>query len=370
MATTDFGSLTDGAKRVWSSEVWKAGRDQSFWFANGFIAGSSSDMNKPVQRVTELSATERGLECVMQLVLDMQSDGIVGDNKLSDNEESLINDVQTIRIDQLRNAVKSHGELAEQASVIRFRAQAKEKLTFWISDKVDELCFLTGAGRAYSLKTDGSTRTNSQLPSLNFAGDVVASSANRLVYPNAVTGESTMTTTDTFNWGLIVKAKARAKRKKIRPIREGGKEYFCILMSSEQERDLLNDATYQTIVRSAAERGSKNPLFTNSVAVVQGVILYSHNKVFNTLGLASGSKWGSGGTVDGAQAMLLGAQALGLATVGNVFMRESDVTDYGNQPGIGFGRKLGLLKPQWKSIPDNLSREDFGVLTIKTAAAA
>jgi hypothetical protein len=40
-----------------------------------------------IQRVTELTETERGKECVMQLVLDMQNDGVVGDNELTNNEE-------------------------------------------------------------------------------------------------------------------------------------------------------------------------------------------------------------------------------------------------------------------------------------------
>lgn len=115
MAVTDFGALSTARKTVWAAETWKAGRDQSFFFANGFIGGSDSDMNSVIQRVTKLTETERGLECVMQLVLDMTGDGVVGDNELDGNEEALQNDSQTIRIDQLRNGVKSKGEIAEQA---------------------------------------------------------------------------------------------------------------------------------------------------------------------------------------------------------------------------------------------------------------
>ena len=73
---------------------------------------------------------------------------------------------------------------------------------------------------------------------------------------------------------------------------------------------------------------------------------------------------------EGAQAMLLGAQAGGLATIGNTFWRESDKTDYNNRPGVGVGRKIGMLKPQFKSLTDNLTRQDFGTIALKTAAAA
>ena len=71
-----------------------------------------------------------------------------------------------------------------------------------------------------------------------------------------------------------------------------------------------------------------------------------------------------------AQALLLGAQAGGLAQIRNMFMRRSDSTDYGSRPGLAAGRKIGMLKPQFKSIPDSLSKEDFGVISVKTAAAA
>ena len=367
---TDFGGLSAARKVMWAQEVWQAGRDASFWFSNGWIGRSDSDMNSPIQRVTKLTETERGRECVMQLVNDLQGDGVVDDNELDNNEEALVNSAQTIRLSQLRHGCKNKGEMAEQATVIRFRATAKEKLTFWIADKIDELMFLVLSGRAFTLNTNGSTRAASQLPQLSFANDVVAASTNRIVHAGVATSEGTLTANDKMSWAVIVNSKTKAQRKKLRPIRQGGKEYVAIVMSSEQERDLLLDPTYQTIVSRAAERGMSNPLFKNAMAVVQGVVLYSHNKVFNTLGLASASKWGAGGLVDGAQALLVGAQCGALATLGNMFMRESTLTDYGNRPGIGVGRKLGMLKPQYPSLPDGGTTEDFGTIAVKTAAAA
>ncbi len=370
MAVTDFGALQAAQKRLWAVETWQAGRDQSFFFANGFIGKNSKESGSVIQRVTELTETERGMECVMQLVQDLQGDGVVGDNKLDDNEEAMINDAQTIRIDQLRHGVKSKGEMAEQATVIRFREQSKEKLAFWLADKLDELMFLTLSGRAYTLKLDGSTRTGSQLPSLRFASDVAAPTTNRILYAGSATSEGTLTASDKLTWATIIRARTLAQRKRLRPIRDKGKGYYCLVISTEQQRDLESDPTYQTILRSAEKSGSENPLFTGALARVGGVVLYAHAKVYNTFGLSSGSKWGSGSTVDGAQAMLLGAQAGGLALLGNMFWRESDKTDYQNRQGVGVGRKIGMLKPQFKSIYDSNGREDFSTIAVKTAAAA
>lgn len=370
MAATDFGALTTAQKRVWAAETWQAGRDASFFFANGYIGKSDSDMNAVIQRVNKLTETERGLECVMQLVQDLQGDGVVGDNELDGNEEAMINDAQVITIDQLRHGTKSKGEMAEQATVIRFRAQSKDKLAFWLSDKMDELMFLTLSGRAYTLKTNGATRTGSQLPALRFAASVAAASTNRIVHAGSATGESSLTSSDKFSWSVVVRANQVAVEKRLRPIRSGGKNYYVMVIHPRQRRDLVLDPTFQTIMRTAEKPGNDNKLFTGADVTIDGTVIYQHNKVYNTSGLASSSKWGAGGTIDGAQALYLGAQAGGIATIGNVFWRESDKTDYGNRPGIATGRKIGMLKPQFKSVYDSNAREDFGLLSIKTAAAA
>jgi N4-gp56 family major capsid protein len=372
MAETAFGALSSAQKRVWASEISVAGRDQNFWMSNGFVGRNTADMTKPIQRITDLTKTERGDVCIMQLVAELQNDGVVGDNELTNNEEALFNESVEVRIDQLRHGVKSRGKMDEQKTVIRFRTVARDKLGFWLGDTIDEMMFLTASGRAYTLNPDGSTRGASQLPSIAFAADVVAATTGRIMHAGAATSEATLTASDKMSWNLLVKACATAKRKRLKPIREGGKgkEYYAVVMSTEQLRDLKLDPDYKSIVSNAGPRGTSNVLFNNAIQAVDGLILYDHQKVFNTLGLASSSKWGSGGTVDGAQALMLGSQALGLAMIGNAEYNEAEITDYGNRSGIGYGRMLGMLKPQFKSQYDSQTLQDFGVLSIKTAAAA
>ena len=366
MAATDFGALSTARKKIWAAEIWQAGRDAAFWMKNGFMGVG---INNVIQRITELTKTERGDECVMQLVADLQGDGVAGDNILEGSEEALFNDSVSILIDQMRHGVRSKGTMAEQRTVVRFRTTAKEKLAFWFADKLDELMFLTAAGISYGLKTDGSTRVGSQLPSLSFASSVAAPTSGRVRFANAATSTATLVATDVMSWHMIVAMQAYAKRKKVKPIRDGGRDYYAMLMSTEQCRDLKNDVTYQTITRSAQARGPNNPLFQNALAVVDGVVIYEHNKTPNTLGLSSGSKWGASGTVDGAQALMLGAQALGFATIGDMGYEESDNTDYKNRPGIAVGRIVGVLKPQFTSIPDANTKQDFGIVSLYTAAA-
>ena len=262
--------------------------------------------------------------------------------------------------------------MSEQATVIRFRATGQDTLSFWLADTLDELMFLTQQGRAYTVNTDGSTRTVGQHASLTFAADVVAASTNRLMHAGAATSEATITANDTFTWDLVTQAKSFAKRKRIRPIRMGGKSYYVLVLSTEQCRDLEKTADYKTLTAQALPRGMDNPLFSNAKKVINEVIIYDHQKVYNTLGLGSGSRWGSGSTIHGAQAMLLGAQAMGYAALddGSPGMDESDNTDYGNRPALGIHRIIGMLKSQYKSKYDANAREDYGHVGIWTAAAA
>lgn len=370
MAETDFGALSAAQKKVWSAKIWQQGRDQNFWMSNGFVGEGTADTTRPIHRVTELTKTDRGDVAVMQLVADLAGDGIAGDNTLDGNEESLFNDTIEIKIDQLRNGVRNKGRMSEQKTVIRFRTVAREKLGFWLADKIDEMMFLVASGVAFTFKTNGATRVGSQLPSLAFAASVSAPTTGRIRYAGAATSTATLTAADKMTWNLLVTSRAFAKRKKVKPIRNGGKEYYVVVMSTEQARDLKTDNTYQTLVSKAAPRGSDNPLFTGAFAVVDGLILYDHNKIFCTLGASSGSKYGAAGLVDGAQALLLGAQAVGFATIGDMEYEESDNTDYKNKPGIGIGRIIGLLKPVFISSEDSGTDQDFGVVSLYTAAAA
>ena len=64
----------------------------------------------------------------------------------------------------------------------------------------------------------------------------------------------------------------------------------------------------------------------------------------------------------------MGAQALALSDLGTPYWDESDVNDYGNQPGISVGKLYGMAKPQYLGSYDNPgSAEDFGVMTLDVA---
>lgn len=96
---TNFAALSAAQKKVWSREVWEAARDQMF--INKFLGTGEQAM---IQRVTELTKTEKGDQCIIQLVADLVEDGVIGDNEREGNEEAMQNYAQTISIDLISPA--------------------------------------------------------------------------------------------------------------------------------------------------------------------------------------------------------------------------------------------------------------------------
>lgn len=365
MALTNFAALTNEQKTIWAREVWSHARNMSF--VNKF-AGTGS--NAMIQRITELKKDEKGARAVMTLVLDLAGDGVAGDNTLEGNEEAMLQDDEVIRIDQLRHATRNKGRLAEQKSVVNFREQARDKLAYWLADRVDQLAFLTLSGVDYSYRPDGALRGTSAFTDLEYAADVTPGSANRAYRWDASTGLEAQDTTlvaaaDTPSYAMLVQLKAKAKTLYMQGIRgPGNQEYFHVFLHPLAMAKLKLDADYKNAVINAQSRGDRNPFFSGEGVTVDGLIIHEFRYVFNDLNAAV--KWGGGTPVDGCRVLFCGAQALGMADIGSPFWNEKWF-DYDNQGGISAGKMFGLKKPVFKNPYTGGTFEDFGVITCDVA---
>lgn len=358
---TNFAALTPKQKIVWSRDVWSAARDQMF--IKNFIGTGE---NALIQRITELTKTEKGEKVLMHLVADLVEDGVIGDNEREGNEEAMQSYSQEITIDLLTHSVRNKGKLAEQKTVINFRKMGKDRLAFWLANRCDQLAFLTMAGISYSFKNNGAPRVGSPFPNLAFAADVSAPTSKRaLMFDGtsltaSVTGS--ITTAYVPKYTMIVDLIAYAKEHYIKPLKSGGKDYYVLFVHPQTLAALKKDADYQrAVVAVATKAGLDSPWFTGATVTVDGAVIHEHNLVYNTKGAASGSKWGSGGLVNGTRTMLCGAQALGMADLGAPEWTEK-LFQYDSQQGINIDKMLGLLKPKFFSIYDG-STEDFGIVT-------
>ena len=368
MALTNFGLLTAEQKTVWSMDLWKNARNMSF--INKFLGKGPNSL---IQHITELKRDEKGARAVITLLADLQGDGVAGDRTLEGNEEAMQTFDQVIRIDQLRHANRHEGKMADQKSVVEFRNNSRDVLSYWLADRIDQMAFLALSGVAYTKKNNGANRVGSDLPFLEFAADVSAPTAARRVRWNGSTKvivpgglTSDVATADLPMWELFVQLKAYAKERYIRGVMDGGEETFHAFLTPTAMAKLKLDSTYMLNLRHAQERGGANPLFTSSSVKIDGIYLHEFRHVYNTAGAASGSKFGGSGTVDGCQILFCGAQALGMADIGAPEWNEKGF-DYDNQQGISLGKIMGFLKPKFGTIYENNSVEDFGVISAYVA---
>lgn len=372
---TNFSLLTSEQKTVWSRDLWEQARNVSFI---GKFLGK--DSNSIIQRVSELKASEKGARAVLTLVHDMEGDGVAGDRTLKGNEEKLRSSDIVIQLDQLRNANTNEGKMSDQKSIVNFREQSRDKLAYWLADRIDQLAFLTMAGLSYSVKNSGGTRTGSDLPYLEFATTAADAPTSKrvgqwdegtksIVWGGATTSivGGAVGTADFPCWEMLVQAKAYAKDNYIRGVREkGGEETYHVFFSPQAMARLKLDPTFMQNLRHAQTRDSSNPLFSGSTVKIDGLYLHEFRHVPNTRNAASGSKYGASGTVDGCQVLFAGAQALGFADLGDPEWNE-EYDDYKNRMGIETGKILGFKKPKFYTQYSGGTTEDFGILSLYTA---
>jgi N4-gp56 family major capsid protein len=363
MALTNFTNLTSEEKTVWSRDLWAAARNASF--AMRFTGKGPNSM---IQRITELTKSEKGDRAVLTLVADLEGDGVVGDYTMENNEEAIKAFDTVITIDQLRNANRLAGRMADQRSVVNFRGTSKDVLAYWLADRHDQMAFLTLSGVAYTQTNNGTVRpvnpAGRNLNDLAYASDVTAPSTRRWRQWDATDGLSAGNTAaivaaDTPSWEMLVETKAFMKDEYIRGIKgPGGSEYYHVFMTPQGIAKLKQDSTFLANLQHAGVRGESNPLFSGSMLTQDGLIIHEFRHVYNS------QTWGSG-AVPGQAVLFCGAQAMGMADIGLPYWDENSF-DYGNQHGVSIGKIFGMLKPVFNSIYSS-SEEDFGLVRVDTA---
>jgi len=380
MSLTNFGLLTNEQKTIWSMDVWKNARNQSF--INKFLG---SGPNAMVQHITELKQSEKGARAVITLLADLQGDGVAGDRTLEGNEEGMQTFDQVIRIDQLRHANRHEGKMADQKSVVSFRDNSKNVLSYWLADRIDQMAFQTLAGIGFQYKPSGASRVGSDLQYLEFAADVTAPSTRRMtrwdnvnkVLKTSVTGSNTSgsivntgaaATSDFPAWEMFVQLKAYAKDRYIRGVTNGGgEETYHAFLTPQAMAKLKLDATYMANLRYSQSKDTNDNLFTGSTVKIDGIYLHEFRHVPNTSGAASGTNmYGAGLNLSGCQVLFCGAQALGMADIKAPEWNEKGF-DYDNSQGISVGKILGFLKPKFGNIYESNAVEDFGVISCYVA---
>ena len=202
MAKTNFAALTEEQYTAWGMSFWHHARNNAF--ISRFMGKGPNAM---IQHITELTKSKKGVRAVLTLLADMTGDGVVGDTRLEDSEEALNSFDTVITFDQMRNANRLEGRMADQRSIVNFRNTSKDALGYWLSDRLDQLAFLSLASMPYTRNTNGSLRAvlaaGKNFNDLEFAPDAAtAAPSARRGYHLKASGITTGTGFDAVDGSL------------------------------------------------------------------------------------------------------------------------------------------------------------------------
>ncbi len=285
MPTTRKAQVSSQVPQLWAADLYSQAEDLTFWHRFEGPEGSSM----PVIRKDDLEKSA-GDTIKYDVVLALTGSGQTGDTALLDgNEEALKFRQISIAIDSVQHAVR-WSKLGKILISHDMRTTARNQLAKWLAAKLDNNIY-------------------AELTSMTIGGFVGSTTLPTTALWFAGTATSIGTVADTDPAGRLklndlsdIKAYAQVTNK-IEPLRlDNGEEIFGIVVHPYTALALKKDSQYQQAQREAQVRGTDNPLFTGAVAMYDGVVVYTSNRVPTALDGAS--------SIQVARNVFFGAQAM------------------------------------------------------------
>lgn len=373
MAITSFVDLAPEEKVLWADQTDLEASNRSI------VAQWSSKGANSVIQVYDDFKSQWGSKIKVHLLNRLTEDGGIGDNQRLGNEERAEISYDDMLFDMIFHSVREKGKLSNKKSVIQLAEHASQLLGEWLADRVDQLFFLTGAGIGYQYNVDGSLRSADQKndwPNLAFAADVAALTAKRHLRAtfNTTTGKGGIATdglttgivaTDRLTYDCVLNVATYMNRHYIKPIMMEGKPYYVWFLSPEGRQQLWEDENLVRAMITAMPRSNDNPFFSGATFAIHGMMFVDHRLVYTTLGAASGSKWGAGGTVDGSRSLVCGAQAMAMLDCGAPTF-ETEALDFKKAMAFNIDKFIGFKRTKHFSTWDRTT-ETFGMVGVDHA---
>ena len=318
---------------LWRKQLFADAKDNAY--VTRFFGTGETAM---IQEVEDFSKA-KGTNVSVGLGMKLSGTGVTGDNELEGNEESMTDYDEDLAIDQLRHAVILSGNMDERKNAYNMRTSAKERLSIWFAERIDQEIMDKLCGKTTS----------------TFSNTPTAAAATRSVWAGGQSATASVTSTMKMDTKVLDRAKEMAKlaTPKVRPLRIGGKDYYVAILHPYDVTALKQDPVFAQAVREARERGKDNPIFSGAIAEWNGIVIHEHEYVYRT-------NDGSGSAYI-ARNVLCGQQA-GLWAWGEKVKWVEQKKDYENRWGISCGAIFGTIKPIFNSL-------DYGVITMFTASA-
>ena len=131
MATTNYGTNNALAVKLWSKRL-SVEALKACWIYK-FIGDTTDDMIQ----IKDETSKSAGDQITYGLRMQLAGNGTLGDGTLEGNEEALVTYSDAIIINQLRNAVRSQGQMSQQRVPFSVRDEALSGLRDWWADRID-----------------------------------------------------------------------------------------------------------------------------------------------------------------------------------------------------------------------------------------
>lgn len=332
-------SVSNAALRpeLWRKALFADVRDNLYM--TRFIGSSEQDM---IQEFEDLRK-EAGSNISFGLGIKLSGAGITGDSTLEGSEEQMTDYDEDVAINQLRHAVLLTGRMDEKKNAYDMRMSAKNRLTDWWAERIDQEILDKLCGKTSS----------------TFSNTPTAAAASRSIFAGGQTSVGNVTSAMKMDTKVLDAAKQAAQvtsagTPRVRPIRVNGKQYYVAILHPYDATNLRQDPIWAQAQRDANDRGEDNPIFSGALGIWNGIIIHEHEYVYRT---NDGS-----GAAQVARNILCGQQA-GVIAWGAPVQWVEKSFDYGNAWGISVGAIFGVIKPIFNSV-------DYGVITMFAASAA
>lgn len=346
------------AQKRWAALLSVEAMKKSY-FTRKFVG---EEANNIIQRKTELES-DAGDRVSFDLSVMLRNKPTTGDNRVKGKEENLRFFTDEVIIDQARHAVSAGGKMSRKRTVHDLRKVARDRLSDYWSQYIDELHFMYLSG-ARGINQD-------YIEPTDFAGHagnaLQAPDSQHILYAGSATSKATITTADKMNRTLIERAATAARMMRaldpnaanMLPVMLDGEARYVVIMSPFQEYDLrAADAQGWLDIQkaAAASEGKNNPIFKGGLGMINNVILHSHESTIRF------SDYGASTNLPASRALFLGRQAgvVAYGTAGGLrYDWKEEEDDYGNEPTVVAGTIIGFKKTRFNS-------RDFGVIALDT----
>jgi N4-gp56 family major capsid protein len=356
MASTEFATGSSLAVTRYSDQLAREVFEKTF-----FRRFCGTTGNQPIQVYNDL---EKGAGDTIRHALRVadRSDGVSGDDQLSEFEAAMVFYYQDLVVNQLRQAHEFRG-MAQQRTVIELRKEARESLSSWWAWCLDSMMFAYLSGYVGTVAENAECITGITNGTTGHAGNAItAPDAAHLEVSGAI-----MTLDDIDKLVEI----AKTVNPRVVPCNVDGKKYYVLVIHPYSMFNLRNQLSgagsgvinsMYDIQLAAGDKGLKNPLFSGASFVHNGVIVHESEFIpraatatYNVLLGANAGAFAMGNAYPKARRSG--------SLKGSFFSWNERDDDYGNIMGVSAGAIFGMQAKIFNS-------KRLGTITLDTQCIA